>query len=86
MYEMGKQFRNESIDMTHNPEFTSCEFYQACPHCPFLHYPNSPPKAASLVMEAMCICCFISAVHYLIMTRLNPVALPDKRRNNSSMM
>lgn len=30
MYEMGKQFRNESIDMTHNPEFTSCEFYQAC--------------------------------------------------------
>ena len=30
VYEMGKQFRNESIDMTHNPEFTSCEFYQAC--------------------------------------------------------
>ncbi|CAL8469857.1 g9399 [Coccomyxa elongata] len=29
VYEMGKQFRNESIDMTHNPEFTSCEFYQA---------------------------------------------------------
>ena len=28
VYEMGKQFRNESIDMTHNPEFTSCEFYQ----------------------------------------------------------
>ena len=28
MYELGKQFRNESIDMTHNPEFTSCEFYQ----------------------------------------------------------
>ncbi|EGR28499.1 lysyl-tRNA synthetase, putative [Ichthyophthirius multifiliis] len=29
VYEMGKQFRNESIDQTHNPEFTSCEFYQA---------------------------------------------------------
>lgn len=28
VYEMGKQFRNEGIDMTHNPEFTSCEFYQ----------------------------------------------------------
>jgi len=28
VYEMGKQFRNESIDLTHNPEFTSCEFYQ----------------------------------------------------------
>lgn len=29
VYEMGKQFRNESIDQTHNPEFTSCEFYMA---------------------------------------------------------
>ena len=26
---MGKQFRNEGIDTTHNPEFTSCEFYMA---------------------------------------------------------
>lgn len=43
MYEMGKQFRNESIDMTHNPEFTSCEFYQACPCCPYLHSPNGLP-------------------------------------------
>ena len=24
-----RQFRNEGIDMTHNPEFTTCEFYQA---------------------------------------------------------
>jgi len=22
------QFRNEGIDLTHNPEFTTCEFYQ----------------------------------------------------------
>lgn len=29
VYEIGRQFRNEGIDMTHNPEFTSCEFYQA---------------------------------------------------------
>lgn len=29
VYELGKQFRNEGIDLTHNPEFTSCEFYQA---------------------------------------------------------
>lgn len=28
VYEMGKQFRNESIDRTHNPEFTSIEMYQ----------------------------------------------------------
>lgn len=29
VYEIGKQFRNESIDQTHNPEFTTCEFYYA---------------------------------------------------------
>ena len=28
VYEIGKQFRNEQIDLTHNPEFTSIEFYQ----------------------------------------------------------
>jgi len=29
VYEIGKQFRNEAIDLTHNPEFTTCEFYYA---------------------------------------------------------
>ncbi|KAK1442294.1 bacterial/eukaryotic lysine-tRNA ligase [Babesia gibsoni] len=29
VFEIGKCFRNEGIDMTHNPEFTSCEFYWA---------------------------------------------------------
>ncbi|TVY24721.1 Lysine--tRNA ligase [Lachnellula hyalina] len=29
VYEMGRQFRNEGIDLTHNPEFTTCEFYMA---------------------------------------------------------
>lgn len=28
VYEIGSNFRNEGIDGTHNPEFTSCEFYQ----------------------------------------------------------
>ena len=27
IYEIGKQFRNESVDQTHNPEFTSIEIY-----------------------------------------------------------
>lgn len=45
VYEMGKQFRNESIDMTHNPEFTSCEFYQVC----ILFSPF--PKIAFLCMD-----------------------------------
>lgn len=29
VYEIGRIFRNEGIDQTHNPEFTSCEFYMA---------------------------------------------------------
>ncbi|KAJ1921418.1 hypothetical protein H4219_000735 [Mycoemilia scoparia] len=29
VYEIGKQFRNEGVDTDHNPEFTTCEFYQA---------------------------------------------------------
>ncbi|CAI5745900.1 unnamed protein product [Peronospora destructor] len=29
VFEIGKVFRNEGIDATHNPEFTMCEFYQA---------------------------------------------------------
>ena len=33
VFEIGKQFRNEGIDMTHNPEFTSCEFYMVRALC-----------------------------------------------------
>jgi lysyl-tRNA synthetase, class II len=29
VYEIGRQFRNEGIDLTHNPEFTTLEFYMA---------------------------------------------------------
>jgi len=29
VYEIGRQFRNEGIDLTHNPEFTTMEFYWA---------------------------------------------------------
>nr|CAG8437764.1 5107_t:CDS:2 [Entrophospora candida] len=29
VFEIGRQFRNESIDTTHNTEFTTCEFYMA---------------------------------------------------------
>jgi len=29
VFEIGRQFRNEGIDLTHNPEFTTCEFYYA---------------------------------------------------------
>ena len=29
VYEIGRVFRNEGMDATHNPEFTSIEVYQA---------------------------------------------------------
>jgi lysyl-tRNA synthetase class 2 len=29
VFEIGKCFRNEDVDGTHNPEFTSLEFYWA---------------------------------------------------------
>ena len=29
VFEIGKNFRNEGVDATHNPEFTACEFYFA---------------------------------------------------------
>uniref|UniRef100_A0A182T246 Lysine--tRNA ligase n=1 Tax=Anopheles maculatus TaxID=74869 RepID=A0A182T246_9DIPT len=29
VYEIGRQFRNEGMDLTHNPEFTTCELYIA---------------------------------------------------------
>ena len=29
VYEIGPSFRNEGVDATHNPEFNTCEFYQA---------------------------------------------------------
>ena len=33
VYEIGRNFRNEGIDLTHNPEFTMCEFYMAYADC-----------------------------------------------------
>ena len=35
VYEIGKSFRNESIDASHNPEFTMVEWYEA--YSDYLH-------------------------------------------------
>ena len=32
IFEIGPSFRNEGIDRSHNPEFTTCEFYHAYAH------------------------------------------------------
>ena len=46
VYEIGKNFRNEGIDRTHNPEFTMLELYQA-----LADYETMMDLAESLVSE-----------------------------------
>ncbi|KAK1835509.1 hypothetical protein QBC39DRAFT_298253 [Podospora conica] len=36
VFELGPSFRNEGLDHTHNPEFTTCEFYQSYASLPDL--------------------------------------------------
>ncbi|KAI0158261.1 hypothetical protein GGR57DRAFT_459726 [Xylariaceae sp. FL1272] len=36
VFEIGQSFRNEGLDPTHNPEFTTCEFYSAYTNLPEL--------------------------------------------------
>lgn len=48
VYEIGKQFRNEGIDLTHNPEFTTCEFYYA-----YADY-NDLMKVTEDMLSSMC--------------------------------
>lgn len=49
VYEIGRQFRNEAIDLTHNPEFTSVEFYAA-----YLDY-NDLMEMTETMLSEMCI-------------------------------
>jgi len=52
VYEIGRQFRNEGIDLTHNPEFTTCEFYQVSLLLLFAS------KAAPVnSIRSVCFCC-----------------------------
>lgn len=36
IFEMGRAFRNEGVDNTHNPEFSTCEFYEVGATLPYL--------------------------------------------------
>ena len=47
VYEIGKDFRNEGIDRTHNPEFTMLEFYEA-----FADYHDMMDRVEALVAHA----------------------------------
>ncbi len=47
LYEMGRNFRNEGADATHNPEFTSLEVYQ-----PYADYSTMRELTQRLILEA----------------------------------
>ena len=50
VYEIGRQFRNEGIDMTHNPEFTTCEAY--CAYTDYHDFMNfTEEMISSLVLK-----------------------------------
>ncbi len=51
VYEVGKQFRNEGIDLTHNPEFTTCEFYWA--YCDYNDLMSFTEKLLSEMVKAI---------------------------------
>jgi len=48
VFEIGKLFRNEGIDQSHNPEFTSCEFYMT--YADYEHLMS----LTSLLMKHLC--------------------------------
>lgn len=51
VYEIGKQFRNEGMDLTHIPEFTMCEFYMA-----YADYNDLMELAEQLLSGQLLIC------------------------------
>ena len=57
IYEIGKIFRNESVDSTHNPEFTSIEFYQT-----YVNYKDNLLLIENIIKEI----CFKNFNSYII--------------------
>ncbi|RXM95921.1 Lysine--tRNA ligase [Acipenser ruthenus] len=55
VYEVGCQFRNEGIDLTHNPEFSTCEFYMA-----YADYNDLMDSTEKLLSELSCRCAVYS--------------------------
>jgi lysyl-tRNA synthetase class 2 len=59
VYEIGKNFRNEGIDRTHNPEFTMLELYQA-----YADYEAMMDLAEELVTDVLLEVCGTLELHY----------------------
>jgi len=74
VYEIGKNFRNEGIDMTHNPEFTACEFYWA-----YADY-NDLMHVTEQLLSGMAL--MINGVdNYDQMTEQEKAQIPDEKFN-----
>lgn len=59
VYEMGRQFRNEGMDIKHNPEFTSIEIYQA-----YGDYNDMMDLTENLIRHAALEACGTTTVNY----------------------
>ncbi|KAI9837082.1 MAG: hypothetical protein M1819_000731 [Sarea resinae] len=66
VFEIGPSFRNEGLDATHNPEFTTCEFYKS--------YAN---LTSLIAMTESLLHCLSSHVSMLKCTRLTSLPLHD---------
>lgn len=59
VYEMGRQFRNEGMDIKHNPEFTSIEIYEA-----FADYNDMMDLTENLIRHAAQEACGTTLINY----------------------
>lgn len=59
VYEIGRNFRNEGMDTTHNPEFTMIELYQA-----FTDYKGMMELAEQMIMRCAKACCGTTTVQW----------------------
>lgn len=81
VYEIGKCFRNEGVDSTHNPEFTTVELYQVnpsyTPHVVF-NFRNAAdaqsPERGDSKFESKCVC-FVCVCVCVLLLRLMPTTM-----------
>ena len=74
VYEIGRQFRNEGIDMTHNPEFTTCEFYQVWIRPIVQRYMHAPSPQASVAAAWCCTHADVLMTHPIMRSGMYPMA------------
>lgn len=74
VYEIGKNYRNEGIDLTHNPEFTAIECYEA-----FADYEDwikyTEDLLSSLVLEVGVLVFFAYLFSFMDLTKFNTILM-----------